>query len=117
MTHWNKDKVSELLLQSGAVALKYFDSPRLSYKKDQTVVTQADREIENLLAATLDKPEEGSYLLGEETLEGRSEDYIKGALGGTAWIVEGKLNYRNDPKMKDKDPGAFKMYAVPLPKP
>lgn len=38
------------------------------------------------------------------------------ATRGMAWIVEGKLNYRNDPKFKDKDPGPFKMYAVPLPK-
>jgi hypothetical protein len=39
------------------------------------------------------------------------------ATRGMAWIVEGKLNYMNDPKLKDKDPGTFKMYAVPLPKP
>ncbi len=39
------------------------------------------------------------------------------ATRGTAWIVEGKLNYMDDPKLKDKDPGAFKMYSVPLPKP
>ena len=32
-----------------------------------------------------------------------------------AWVVEGKLNYMQDPSMKDKDPGTFKMYAVPLP--
>jgi sugar lactone lactonase YvrE len=38
------------------------------------------------------------------------------ATRGMAWIVEGKLNYRNDPAFKDKDPGEFKMYAVPLPK-
>ncbi len=38
------------------------------------------------------------------------------ATRGMAWIVEGKLNYRNDPALKDKDPGTFKMYAVPLPK-
>ena len=38
------------------------------------------------------------------------------ATRGMAWIVEGKLNYRNDPAFKDKDPGTFKMYAVPLPK-
>ncbi|MGA2879403.1 MAG: hypothetical protein ABSG13_10670 [Bryobacteraceae bacterium] len=38
------------------------------------------------------------------------------ATRGMAWIVEGKLNYRNDPAFKDKDPGQFKMYAVPLPK-
>lgn len=29
----------------------------------------------------------------------------------------GKLNYMDDPKLKDKDPGAFKMYSVPLAKP
>lgn len=39
------------------------------------------------------------------------------ATKGLAWIVEGKLNYMNDPKLKDQDPGPFKMYAVPLPKP
>jgi len=39
------------------------------------------------------------------------------ATRGTAWIVEGKLNYRNDESLKDKDPGTFKMYGVALPKP
>jgi sugar lactone lactonase YvrE len=38
------------------------------------------------------------------------------ATRGMAWIAEGKLNYRHDPNFKDKDPGTFKMYAVPLPK-
>jgi sugar lactone lactonase YvrE len=38
------------------------------------------------------------------------------ATRGMAWIVEGKLNYRNDPAFKDKDPGLFKIFAVPLPK-
>jgi len=38
------------------------------------------------------------------------------ATRGMAWIVEGKLNYRNDAQLKGKDPGTFKMFAVPLPK-
>jgi sugar lactone lactonase YvrE len=38
------------------------------------------------------------------------------ATRGMAWIVEGKLNYRNDAALKDKDPGSFRMFAVPLPK-
>jgi sugar lactone lactonase YvrE len=38
------------------------------------------------------------------------------ATRGMAWIVEGKLPYQNDPAYKDKDPGEFKMYALPLPK-
>ena len=36
---------------------------------------------------------------------------------GMAWIAEGKLNYMDDPKLKDKNPDPFKLYAVPLPKP
>jgi hypothetical protein len=33
-----------------------------------------------------------------------------------AWIAEETLNYGNDPQFKDKDPGTFRIYAVPLPK-
>jgi sugar lactone lactonase YvrE len=38
------------------------------------------------------------------------------ATRGMAWIAEGKLNYRDDPALKDKSPDPFKLYAVPLPK-
>jgi sugar lactone lactonase YvrE len=38
------------------------------------------------------------------------------ATRGMAWIAEGKLNYREDPKLKDKNPDPFKLYAVPPPK-
>jgi sugar lactone lactonase YvrE len=34
---------------------------------------------------------------------------------GIAWVCEGKLNYMNDPALKDKDPGEFQLYGVPLP--
>jgi sugar lactone lactonase YvrE len=35
------------------------------------------------------------------------------ATKGMAWVAEGKLAYRSTP---EKDPGPFKLYAVPLPK-
>ena len=38
------------------------------------------------------------------------------AVRGMAWIAEGKLNYMDDAKLKDKNPDPFKLYAVPLPK-
>jgi len=34
--------------------------------------------------------------------------------GKTAWVLEGKLNYMNDPKLKDQDPGPFKIFPVEL---
>lgn len=37
------------------------------------------------------------------------------ATRGVGWIAEGKLGYRDDPNLKDKDPGTFKLYAVTLP--
>lgn len=35
-------------------------------------------------------------------------------VGNTAWVLEGKLNYMNDPKLKDQYPGPCKVYAVPI---
>ena len=35
--------------------------------------------------------------------------------GDTAWVLEAKFAYRNDPALKDKDPGQFGATAVPMP--
>ena len=35
--------------------------------------------------------------------------------GDTAWVIETKFAYRNDPQLKDKDPEPFGATAVPLP--
>ena len=35
--------------------------------------------------------------------------------GNTAWVIETKFVYRNDPQVKDKDPEPFGATAVPLP--
>jgi hypothetical protein len=36
-------------------------------------------------------------------------------VGNTIWVLEAKFAYRNDPALKDKDPGPFGATAVPLP--
>jgi hypothetical protein len=64
---------------------------------------------------TFEGPEKQSVVL-KSLKEGLESTPAVTATKGMAWIVEGKLNYRNDPNLKDKDPGSFKMYAVPLPK-
>ena len=35
-------------------------------------------------------------------------------VGNTAYVLEAKLNYQRDPALKDKDPGTFKAYSVPV---
>lgn len=69
---------------------------------------------------------EGAGRLDRVTISGDSAkiDVIKDGFNGPtavtqtgkiAWVLEGKLNYMNDPKLKDQDPGPFKAYAVPIP--
>jgi hypothetical protein len=35
-------------------------------------------------------------------------------VGSTVYAVEGKISYLMDPKLRGQDPGAFKVYAIPL---
>jgi sugar lactone lactonase YvrE len=35
-------------------------------------------------------------------------------VGNTAWILEAKPSFMSDPKLKDQDPGPFKLYSVSL---
>ena len=35
-------------------------------------------------------------------------------VGNTAYVLEAKLNYQRDPKLKGQDPAPFKAYAVPV---
>ena len=47
--------------------------------------------------------------------EGLSSPPAVTHFGKTAYVLEGKIRYLIDPKLKGQDPGAFKAYAVPLP--
>lgn len=88
MKKWNIQKLLPLLRECGETALKYYDNPPIEIKADKSIVTAADKAIEARLAEEFDRPDEGIYLLGEETLKSRSEEYIQNALKGTAWVVD-----------------------------
>ena len=88
MKKWDIQKLLPLLRECGETALKYYDNPPIEIKADKSIVTAADKAIEERLAEEFDRPDEGIYLIGEETVKSRSEDYIQKALRGTAWIVD-----------------------------
>jgi sugar lactone lactonase YvrE len=67
---------------------------------------------------------EGAGRLDEVTIDGDKAEIkvLKEGLagptavtfvGGTAYVAEGRLNYRNDPKLRDQDPGPFRVVGVP----
>ena len=67
---------------------------------------------------------EGAGRLDEVTIAGNKaeikvlKDGLTGPtavtlVGGTAYVAEARLNFRNDPKLRDTDPGPFRAVAVP----
>src|SRR5262245_9045910 len=85
---WDRPRITELLLEAGRRALAHRKRLRVELKSDASLVTAADREIEALFAAEFDRPEIGSYLIGEETVSQRGEEYIREALAARAYIVD-----------------------------
>ena len=86
---WDLEKLSVLFTQAGNIALKYFEAPPTELKSDQTVVTLADKEIENLFAGELDRPAGNSYMIGEETIGKYPQSYINDALKSSCcWVLD-----------------------------
>jgi myo-inositol-1(or 4)-monophosphatase len=98
MNSWNIEEVLRLLAEAARIALVHFDAPVWEFKRDRSLVTQADKEIEAMLGQEFDRPLEQVYLIGEETVETKDEFYLKEALEKTAWIIDpidGTSSYAN----------------------
>ena len=86
---WDLDKLTELFKQAGKIALDHFEAPPAELKSDATVVTIADKTIEQLFAATLDDPANSSYMIGEETIEKYPASYVEKALKSPCcWVLD-----------------------------
>jgi fructose-1,6-bisphosphatase/inositol monophosphatase family enzyme len=85
---WDRERIFALLVQAGEIALGKKGRLRREYKLDRSIVTEADREIEALLARELERPEAGTYFIGEETLHEKGEPYLQAALGAEAYVVD-----------------------------
>ncbi|MDD4817985.1 MAG: hypothetical protein PHI85_08465 [Victivallaceae bacterium] len=84
---WDCEKIIDLCRRSAQIALRYYNAPPIELKSDKSVVTAADREVEELLTAELTA--DGSYFIGEETVGGRGEHYVAEALtAARCWVVD-----------------------------
>lgn len=89
MNTWNTSDIIELLKRSGEVALRHYQTPKTELKGDESLVTRADREIETLLAEKFDRPDDGVFMIGEETVSTHDESYVEDAQSATtAWVVD-----------------------------
>ena len=85
---WDRERMVGILFRAAEVATRSRSDLRREYKADRSIVTRADREIEALFGQEIDRPDRGTYLIGEETVEARGEDYVQAALAGECWVVD-----------------------------
>ena len=80
--------IGELLEEASKIALQFYHAPSTELKEDQTVVTLADKAIEKYIVSRLEDVENGVYVIGEETSETKSPEYIEQALKNKAWVID-----------------------------
>ena len=85
---WDKDRIVELLLRAGDMAREARKQLTLEIKSDHSLVTQADLEIEALFTEALEDEAAGCYIIGEETISRKGDDYVAAALESEAWVVD-----------------------------
>ena len=88
MDTWNAETICTLLREAGRIAVERRADLNVSTKPNDTIVTDADIEIERVLAAHLEDEVRGVYVLGEETVYGRTASYFSRALTETAWVLD-----------------------------
>ncbi len=89
MQNWNIDEITELLRQAAAAGLAALNDPRIRLKDDLTAVTDGDLAIEELLTGRFNRPDEESFMIGEESIGSYPEEYVKRALAAPfCWVVD-----------------------------
>ncbi len=85
MKEWNRTQIVELLEESGRIAKQYKSKMAPEIKADRTIVTAADKAIQEFLDHALTHGETDVFIIGEESQE--SCDLEK-ALKNTAFIID-----------------------------
>ena len=80
--------IGELLEEASKIALQFYNAPAAELKEDQTVVTLADKAVEKYLVSRLEDLENDVYVIGEETIESKSPEYVEKALKHKAWVID-----------------------------
>ncbi len=88
MSRWNRNEIRKILLECAGKGIGYFGKTQWQLKSDRSLVTEADMEIEGALAGYFDRPDDGIYMIGEETVAAKNEKYIRSAFANTAFIVD-----------------------------
>lgn len=85
---WDCEVIRDLLLQAAKIALLYYESPEIVLKADNTVVTQADQEIETCVSQRLTQLDPTARVLGEESAEACTSAALAALKQGRLYIID-----------------------------
>jgi myo-inositol-1(or 4)-monophosphatase len=94
---WDISKIVSMVKKAGALALEMQDGIGHELKSDQSIVTEADKKVQDYLTTHLDalsekvSEEQGvdpPLLIGEETIENFNGDYIHTAISYGSWVID-----------------------------
>lgn len=100
MKNWDHEIIIKTLLDAGEIALTHFKKTRNSYKKDGSIVTEADLAVERFLKERLHSADQ--CWIGEESAEKISAKQLSRDLSKTGFIIDpidGTMNYANGLEM------------------
>ena len=85
---WDRVEIARLLLEAGILARSKQRGIVYERKSDRSLVTEADRAVEAMLSNALEDVEAGKYIIGEETVFDRGEDYIASAMAAETFVID-----------------------------
>ena len=88
MIEWNVETMRDLLVEAGRIALHHYATPGTEHKHDASLVTVADRAVEEYLTNALAGSNDGARMIGEESVGGTTQTEVDAALSGTTWVVD-----------------------------
>ncbi|MBP5674159.1 MAG: hypothetical protein J6X49_17375 [Victivallales bacterium] len=90
MSGWNRNEICELAMDCARFAVSHRQRAGIGYeyKYDGSLVTAVDARNEDFLKTNLQKLDDGSYFIGEETVLSCGAEYLASALKGRCWVVD-----------------------------
>ncbi|MCT4612344.1 MAG: inositol monophosphatase family protein [Clostridia bacterium] len=68
------ESINEIIIEAGKIALKYYhENVNISHKKDNTLVSKVDIEVEKFILKKINKLVDGAVFIGEEMVESLNE--------------------------------------------
>ncbi len=88
MESWDVPAIRDLMLEAGKIALGSFGKTAVEHKEDLSIVTEADRAVEEHFAARLVGTDKSVHLLGEESGGSGNQSDVDLLTTTTSWVVD-----------------------------